>query len=193
MGFFSGGKQTSETNTYSGLRHPNLWNEFSDTAKGVANDYSFLSNAGRNYFNSPMPTLNPQGFYDQQMEGVNQFGKQMFGNVSGDYASRGFLTPDNIGGVIGSAVTAASPQLMSQIASNIQQQEAMKTNRFSPLLSVLGAAPGLLGNEGHTTATYTAPGIGYTFGSGVASSLGEGLGGSLSKGISGLVGKYSPL
>jgi hypothetical protein len=185
MGFFSGGKTTSTSDSYSGFSRPQLYDQLTSTGKAAGGDYSFLSNAGRDYFNSPMPTLNPNGFFDAQTAGVNELARQMFGNVSGDYASRGLLTPDNLGGVVGSAVTAAAPNLMSLIASNIQQQEAMKANRFQPLLNTLSTAPSLLGQENHSTYTQTAPGIGYTFGSNLASSLGQGLGSSVFSGAGG--------
>lgn len=175
-GFFSGGNSYSTNDSYSGLSRPEFNTERASVGKGAAGDYSFLSNAGRDYFNSPMPTLNPNGFYDAQMQGVNQFGKQLFSNVSGDYAGRGFLSPDNVSGVIGSAVTQASPQLMQQIASNIQQDQALKTNKFQPLLNLLGTAPSLIGGESHSQGAQYGQGLGFSLFNNVLGGAGQGAG-----------------
>ena len=45
--------------------------------------------------------LNASGLTDAQSTAFNTLGKNLFSDVSSNFAGRGFLSPDNVGGVIG--------------------------------------------------------------------------------------------
>lgn len=173
MGFFSGGKSTSTSDSFSGLRGYDMsgYNALMGRTPG---DVNFLTNRLQDRVGNSNPLgLNSQGFTPEQMQGVNVFGQNLFNNVSGNYASRGFTSPENINGVIGSAVTQATPQLMSMIGTNQMNNQQLVGNRFDQLQNAMNLYPQLLGGQTHQTSTTTAPGLGYTFGSSVANGLGN--------------------
>ena len=179
MGFFSGGSTISKNDSYSGLRtgDANLNGGFVNLLKRTPQDFNFAVDAlkARTQDTNPFQ-LNSQGFTAPQMEGVNQFGKNLFNSVSSNYAGRGFLAPDNVAGVIGSAVTQASPTLMQQIYQNQAANQDAQSTRFGQLNQALAMYSGLLGGEDHSFAKQTAPGIGYTFGNSFANKFGDTLG-----------------
>lgn len=152
MGFFDGG--SSEQNQYSGLRAPG-WENYGafkgvlDRTGGAGGDYGFLIDSLKGQIGTA-PKVNSSGFFDQQMEGVNVFGRNLFNNISSNYAGRGFLSPESVSGVIGSAVREASPQLMGMVGQNVLSADAMAQNRFGALNQALQLAPALLGSESHS-------------------------------------------
>jgi hypothetical protein len=128
--------------------------------------------------------INAQGFMPEQMAGVEMFGKNMFNDVSANYASRGLNSPANINGVIGSAVAAAAPQLMGMAQQNLVANENAAQGRFAQLNQAMQLYPSLLGNEQHSSSKTTAPGMGYTFGNSFANTLGQKAAEGLSSGAS---------
>lgn len=54
--------------------------------------------------------------------GVNEYGRNMFSQTSADMGSRGFVSPENQGGVIGSAIQRSLPQLIPQMMQFQQAQ-----------------------------------------------------------------------
>lgn len=65
--------------------------------------------------------------------GVNEYGRNMFSQTSADMGSRGFMSPENQGGVIGSAIQRSLPQLIPQMMAFQQQQ-------FNAPMSLIEAA-----------------------------------------------------
>ena len=186
MGFFSGGKSESRSDAFSGLRGTDM-SGYNALLARTPGDVNFLTNRLQAQVDQNPFTLNSQGFLPEQMAGVNMLGKNMFADVASNYAGRGLTNPQNISGVVGSALASASPQLMGMIQQNVFGNETAKQNRFQMLQNAMNLYPSLLGQESHTTQKTTAPGIGFTFANSLASSLGNTIG-SLGKGGEGGAG-----
>lgn len=180
MGFFDGGSSSYSSDSFSGLRSRDN-DAFNKIANRTPGDYNFLQNNLQSWAKSPIPGLNlgADGLLAEQRAGVNTLGQNLFSAVSGNYAKMGLMNPQNVSGVIGSAVTQASPGLLDLIGSNVRDSilmpEQIKQNRFAALNNAMSAVPGLLGQESHMTGRTTSPGIGYTFGNSFANTLGQGL------------------
>lgn len=170
MGFFSGGKSWNTSDTYSGLRGTNYFDSLASRTPG---DYNFGMNTirGRVADSNPLG-LTANGLTNAQNAAFNTLGKQMFGDVSSNYASRGFLSPDNISGVIGSSLQQVAPQLMGQIYQNQMGNQSVMSDRFAALNSLLNSGQGLLGSYTHSAGNTTSGGLGY----GLLSSAGGGAG-----------------
>lgn len=175
MGLFSGGKSESRSDAYSGLRGTDM-SGYNALLARTPGDVNFLTNRLQKQVDENPFTLNAQGFMPEQMAGVNMLGKNMFADVSANYAARGLNSPGNISGVVGSALAAASPQLMGMVQQNVLGLEQAKQNRFQMLQNAMNLYPSLLGQESHTLQKTSAPGIGYVFGSSLANTLGQTLG-----------------
>lgn len=178
MGFFSGGKSYQNSESFSGLRVKKGTGDdntaFNSLLYRTPGDLNFTVDAlkARTQDTNPFQ-LNSQGFMASQMEGVNQFGKNMFNDVSSNYAGRGFLAPENVAGVIGSAVTNASPQLMQQIYQNQAGNQAVQSDRFNQLNQALSLYSGLLGGQSQSQGTTTSNGIGFNFANQLGSNLAQ--------------------
>lgn len=150
MGLFSGGKSWSTSDSYSGLRGTDY---FKPHAKGIADDYRF----GADSIKSRVTDFNPlgltgNGLTTAQNSAFKTLGEQLFSNVSGSYAGRGLLSPENVSGVIGSSLTQAAPTLMDQVYKNQMGNESIMSDRFTQLLNVLNAGTGLAGTESHSAS-----------------------------------------
>jgi hypothetical protein len=150
-GFFDSGGSSS--NQYSGLRADG-WqyrDTFDKVHRQAGDDAMFLSDRTRNLVNSANPFDNLiNGFTSGQLEGVNRLGANLFNNVSSNYASRGLMNPNNISGVVGSAVREAAPGLMSLVGENLKNQEAIRQGRLGVMQGNVNLFQGLLGSEGHS-------------------------------------------
>lgn len=185
MGFFSGGKSESRSDAFSGLRGSDM-SGYNQLLARTPGDVNFLTNSLQDRTKDTNPfQLNSQGLMAGQMEGVNTLGRNMFADLSSNYASRGLNNAENISGVVGSALREASPALMSLIQSNTVANANEVNNRFGALNQAMQLYPALLGHEQHSSQKTSSPGLGYTFGSALATSMGQGLGSSLFGGGSG--------
>jgi hypothetical protein len=173
MGFFSGGKSEQRTDAFSGLRGNDM-SGYNALLARTPGDVNFLTNSLQDRTRNTNPfNLNSQGFMASQMEGVNQLGKNMFADVSSNYAMRGLSNPQNVSGVVGSALTQASPALMGMIQQNEVANQNEVSNRFAALNQAMQLYPGLLGQESHSVQKTTSPQLGYTLGSSFFNTLGS--------------------
>lgn len=143
MGFFSGGKTTSES--YSGLRGTD---QFAPLTRQLGSGFQFGMDTARQRVSDLNPLgLNASGLTDAQMNAFNTLGKNLFSGVSSNYAGRGFVSPDNITGVLGSSMTQAAPQLIDQVFKNQMGQQSVLSDRFGALRGLLDTGTGLAGSE----------------------------------------------
>lgn len=157
MGFFSGGSTTSTSDSYSGLRGTKQFKPF---AGELAGGFSTGLNFAKGRLNESNPLgLGSNGLTGAQMDAFNTLGKNLFSGVSSNYASRGFLSPDNVAGVIGGSLTQAAPQLMQQIFQNQMGNESIVSDRFGALKGLLDTGTGLAGSENHSTSVTKGPNL----------------------------------
>jgi len=150
MGLFSGGNTQSTSTSYSGLRGTK---QFRPLATDLGSGFSFGMNRAKAQLGDENPLgLNASGLTDSQMSAFNTLGKNLFSGVSSNYASRGFLNPENVSGVLGSSLTQAAPQLMDQVYKNQMGQQQVLSDRFSALRGLLDTGTGLAGNENKSTS-----------------------------------------
>lgn len=148
MGFFSGGSSWSKSDSYSGLRGTRYFKPF---AQDIPADYRFGMDTAKSRVADTNPFgITANGLTDQQNDAFKTLGDQLFANHSGSYASRGFLSPENISGVIGSSLTQAAPALMEQVYKNQLGNQSVMSDRFAQLLNMLNQGQGLLGAESHS-------------------------------------------
>lgn len=157
MGFFSGGSTTSTSDSYSGLRGTKQF-------KPLINQIGSGFQTGMDFAKGRLADTNPfglgaNGLTGAQMDAFNTLGKNLFSGVSSNYASRGFLSPENISGVVGSSLTQAAPQLLQQVFQNQVANESAMTDRFGALKSLLDTGTGLAGNETHSTSVTKGPNL----------------------------------
>ena len=97
--------------------------------------------AALNFDNIVMPGAD--GYMPYQREGLNVFGANLFSKASGDWASRGFVTPQSMNAVVGSALTQAAPNLFS-----IQNQNQMLPRQIAGMITDTRIAPFQLMGQG---------------------------------------------
>jgi len=158
MGFWSGAKSSSQTDSYSGLRGTS---QFGRTAGDIGKGYQFGINLARNRASEDNPLgLNTTGLTDAQQAGFDKLAGNLFSQFSGSGAARGMLSPENVGAIGGSALTQAAPQLIGQILQNQMAGETAKQGRFAALSDILGSGSQALGSETHSRSEQTEGGIG---------------------------------
>ncbi len=99
------------------------------------------------------PTLNGMGLLPEQAAGLQQpfqqAVQQSLGQFSSNYANRGFMRPENIQAIAGSAAQNVAPQFANLYANLAQQNVAQRTQapliteeqtrqRFADMLQALG-------------------------------------------------------
>lgn len=200
--FFSSGghQQTSSSSSHSGFSTGDK-----DTVSGFSRNRLFgLSEVAEDMVrNQALPQFQFSekfpGLFKQQEGFADAFAKQLFSGVSGSAAARGQLTPFNVPGIVGSALTKAAPALLPMIGQNLQTAmvvpETIRTQRFNNALSPLQALVAGLGSQSSqmSSGQSAGPGLGYVgagsflkgFGGGLGEALGSG-GGSLGGIVSGL-------
>ena len=101
-----------------------------------------------------LPELNNLGLYQPQQNAFSEAVKQALGQTSGNFAQRGFLRPENIQAIAGSAAQQVAPQFAPLIGQNIQQQaqvpllqQQLDTARLTALMNYLGLGANLLGGQ----------------------------------------------
>jgi hypothetical protein len=168
MGFFSGGKTTSESQSFSGLRGTD---QFKPLSRQLGSGFQFGMDTARQRVGDMNPLgLNASGLTDAQMNAFNTLGKNLFSGVSSNFAGRGFVSPDNITGVLGSSMTQAAPQLMDQVFKNQMGQQSVLSDRFGALRGLLDTGTGLAGQESRSTSTTTS---GNMLGGALAGAIGK--------------------
>lgn len=100
------------------------------------------------------PTLTATGLLPEQQNAFTEAVNQAMSRVSGNFANRGFLRPENIQAIAGSAAQNVAPGFANIIAQNVAQrtqaplvQEDIMRNRFMDLLQSLGVNIQALGGE----------------------------------------------
>lgn len=157
MGFFSGGSTTSTSDSYSGLRGTK---HFNTLAGRLAGGFGSGLQIAQDRVNDTNPfQLNAQGLTGAQSAAFNTLGKNLFSDVSSNFAGRGMLSPENVSGVIGSSLTQAAPQLLQQIFQNQMGNQSVMSDRFSALSNLLNTGTGLAGSESHSTSTTKGPNL----------------------------------
>ncbi len=166
MGLFSGGQSRSTSESWSGLRGTGYFNP---AAKAAGQGYTFGMDLAKQRAQETNPfQLNAQGLTGAQQNAFNTLGQQMFGNVSSNYAGRGFLSPENVSGVIGSSLQQVAPQLMDQIFKNQMGTQSVLSDRFGALRGMLDTGTGLLGQHTKQESTQRE---GNMFGAALAKGL----------------------
>jgi hypothetical protein len=117
---------------------------------------------------SALPTLTSSGLYPQQQDAFSTAVQQALGQVSGSYAQRGFLRPENINAIAGSAAQNVMPQFMGLIGQNIQAPELVMQQRMNQFMDFLKTVLGAPGGTGQGSASAWNVGLG-TGGQGVGS------------------------
>jgi hypothetical protein len=175
-------QQSSQSQAQSGLWGPeraainarapgditNLWGQYNDP----------------NSIKTTLPQLDQTGLYPEQRFAALQAVNQGVSKLSGDTAARGWLSPENIGGIAGGATTNLMAQLFPLISQNIATREGASQNRFGQALQLLQAYPGLLGQQSSATSSGSAegPGLGYQVLGSFAGGFGQALGSKIGAG-----------
>lgn len=134
-----------------------------------------------------LPALTARGLYPAQEEAARKAVADSLSQISGRFASRGYLQPENVSNVAGSAVQNVLPQLMPVISQNIQTAAKapldVVTARAGSVAQLLQSFPGLLGSQNQQQATsqqqarseseQIAEALQRTFGESVSRSLQE--------------------
>jgi hypothetical protein len=107
---------------------------------------------------------------DAQMKAFNTLGQNLFSNVSSNFAGRGFMSPDNVTGVLGSSLTQAAPQLMQQVFQNQMGNQSVMSDRFGALRGLLDTGTGLAGSQ---TKSHSQTKAGDMLGSAMAGAIGK--------------------
>ena len=168
MGFFSGGGTTSTSESYTGLRGTD---QFKPLSERLGSGFTFGMDTAQRRVGDENPLgLGANGLTGAQMDAFNTLGKNLFSGVSSNFAGRGFLSPDNVTGVLGSSLTQAAPQLMNQVFQNQMGNQSVMSDRFSALRGLLDTGTGLAGSQ---TKSHSQTKGGDMLGSAIAGSIGK--------------------
>ena len=118
-----------------------------DLPGGVNPAQSFsnaITNAqGRVNTPTPFPTLDAMGLFPGQRTGFDEAVKQSSSMFSGNLAARGFLSPENVGAIAGSAAQNVMPQFAPLIGTNLTNKANFDQNvGFQNQGQLLDAAQG---------------------------------------------------
>jgi hypothetical protein len=128
-------------------------------------------------FQSPGFQLGPTGLFPEQEQGFRTAVQQVLGGVSADYAQRGYLRPENIQAIAGSAAQNVMPGFLPLIGQNILSREQLPGARAGDIANLLAIITGGLGGQAQSTGQSYYPTFGSQFASGFGSALGSSLGG----------------
>ena len=151
-----------------------------------------------------LPELNNLGLYQPQQNAFSEAVKQALGQTSGNFAQRGFLRPENIQAIAGSAAQNVAPQfagllsniyggVMNTAGQNVGSQlafdqyqrqqlpfqiqsaeEQIRQQRMNAWRDQLALIPGFLGSSG--SGSSSGPGLGYGMTTALFGGIGAGLG-----------------
>lgn len=116
------------------------------------------------------PTLTASGLLPEQQTSFEQAVRQAMTSASGNFANRGFLRPENIQAIAGSAAQNVAPQFAPLIERNVAQrtqapliQEDVTRQRFADLLNALGLGGTLLGGQSFSVGSGGSSGFQANF------------------------------
>ena len=112
------------------------------------------------------PALTSTGLLPEQQNAFTEAVNQAMSRTSGNFANRGFLRPENIQAIAGSAAQNVAPNFASLIAQNVGQrtqapliQEDILRNRFNDLIQALGLGGTLLGGQSLSQGKSSSMGV----------------------------------
>ena len=125
--------------------------QFPDLQKAIA-EFGFgnvqsLAQPLTNRIGAAIPTVGETGLFPQQEQAFRVAVQQALGSASSDFAQRGFLRPENINAIAGSAAQNVMPQFAPLIGQQVIAPEQITQNRISQLLQLISLYPGLLGGQ----------------------------------------------
>lgn len=147
---FNFGKSDSEQQSNSGV----IGNDKNILSNWAAPKATAVGDFGFNRLMSPVPTFNVgrYGLGSQFDTAIDTIGSNMFGKASSTAGARGFLSPENLGGVVGSAVRQAAPQLapFADSAAKLSYfgPEQIMSQRYNDINSLFTTIAQLLGSHG---------------------------------------------
>lgn len=152
--------------------------------------FPIAQRAGESRFN--YPTLGPTGLYAPQLEAARELVRTGVSGLSSDAAARGYLSPANVEGIAGSAVSRALPQLMPVISQNIEAQATAPVResqaQADAVTKALSSLPGFLGSQQQSQQqsqqTSDALNTAKSFSNQVSESVSKSLAESFSKSLS---------
>lgn len=116
--------------------------------------------------NYAAPTLTASGLLPEQQNAFSEAVNQAMSRTSGAFANRGFLRPENIQAIAGSAAQNVAPAFAPVIAQNVALRtqeplirEDLMRNRFNDLLQALGIIPAALGGESSSIGKSSSFGV----------------------------------
>jgi hypothetical protein len=146
-GFLNMGEPQSTTSA-SGQQQQGFA-QFPDLQKAIAQfgfgNVQSLAQPLAERINAPIPTPGATGLFPQQEQAFSTAVQQALGGASSSYAQRGFLRPENINAIAGSAAQNVMPQFAGMIGQNVLVQEQVTQNRINQLMQLISTYPGLLG------------------------------------------------
>ena len=158
--------------------------QFPGLLKDIANlgfgDVRSASSLLTNRLTSKVPSfqLDESGLFPEQRTAFNTAVKQALGSNSSDYALRGYLRPENINAIAGSAATNVLANNLGLIGQNVALAgltgEEILQNRIDQLLKLISLYPGLMGGEsvGMESSRTNFPGFFQSFGTSAGKTLG---------------------
>ena len=185
-GFLGMGKEQQTQSASS--QQQQAFAQFPDLQKAIAQfgfgNIQSLAQPLANRIGEPTPTLplTPEGLFPQQQQAFRTAVQQALGTSSADFARRGFLRPENINAIAGSAAQNVMPQFAPLISQNVVQStltpEQVTQNRINQLMQLIGIYPGLLGGIGTqiSQGQTNFPGFMQSIIPAFAGGVGEGLG-----------------
>ena len=112
------------------------------------------------------PNLTATGLLPEQQNAFTEAVNQAMSRASGNFANRGFLRPENIQAIAGSAAQNVAPSFANMIAQNVGQrtqapliQEDILRNRFNDLIQALGLGGTLLGGQSLSQGKSSSMGV----------------------------------
>lgn len=109
---------------------------------------TLTSTAGANI---TLPTLDATGLFPAQRRAAEQAVRDAVIGISSERARAGFLSPDNVSGIAGSAVQNVLPQLFPTISQNVLASARAPIDaalgRSQAIAQLLSGIPGLLGSR----------------------------------------------
>ena len=130
---------------------------------GLIGSLEARTNAPVNY---QTPQLTSSGLLPEQQGAFTEAVNQAMSRASGNFANRGFLRPENIQAIAGSAAQNVAPAFAPFIERNVAQrtqapliQEDMMRQRFADFINALGLGGTLLGGQSQSSAKSSSFGV----------------------------------
>lgn len=154
---------TNKSSSYTGLgpeKKPWASQFYADVLERRTPQFESLLTAPSPTF-AYAPNMPTGGLFPEQQRGLQEFGQQLFSNLSGGSARAGFVNPENTNAVLGASFERALPTVLNQIQQNrqlaLQQEqdrlaslmmpEQVRQARTADFLRYLSLGPGFLGSS----------------------------------------------